>query len=180
MKNLFINSAAKPAKYEIDSKIKPIRKVDSAILPIPLSTTYRGEEMDYSDRTGIGNCIDYLTKKYLARKGAQGTYVVVSDLQRLIGDVLKGEIETRLVVCSQCHGLPLYTQAFLIYGVMQLYKLGINVVFVKDGIEFRADEEYPTMVTRALKHIGFFPYPKSGITEALEQSFKEGMAAAKP
>lgn len=180
MKDRFTNSTAKSAKHENASDVKSSSKFDGVILPIPLSTTYRGKEMDYSDRMGIETSIDYFTKKYLMQEGVKGTYFVASDPFTLIEGVENGAIETSLVVCSQCHGLPLYIQAFLIYGVMQLYKLGINVVFVKDGIEFRADEEYPTMVTRALKHIGFFPYPKSDITEALEQSFKEEMAAAKP
>ena len=72
MKKIFINSAAKPAKYEIDLDVKSSSKVNSAILPIPLSTTYIGKEMDYSDRTGIGTCIDYLTQKYLVKKGSEG------------------------------------------------------------------------------------------------------------
>lgn len=178
MKKIFINSATKPVKYEIDSKIKPVRKVNSAILPIPLSTTYIGNEMDYSDRTGIGNCIDYLTKKYLVKKGSEGTYVVVSDSMKLIKDILNGEIVTSLVVCSQCRGLHFTIQMILFSTIMLLHKLGISIVFVKDDIEFRPDEDFASLTKRFAKHIGCYtPELDKGIDALIQKHAKEGIAA---
>jgi hypothetical protein len=178
MNNYFINSASKPSLFSVELNATSGRKVDSVILPIPQSVIYRGEEMDFSDNTGIGTCADYLSKKYLMQEGAEGTYFIASDPFTLIEGVLNGAVETPLVVCSQCRDLHWVIQMILFSTVMKLHKLGISVVFVKDDIEFRPDEDFASLTKRFAKHIGCYtPELDKGIDALIQKHAKEGIAA---
>ena len=57
-------------------------------------------------------------------------------------------------MCPQCHGLPQGTQGILMRVVAELHERGINVIIVKDGIEFRADEETTSVIRRISQHVG--------------------------
>ncbi len=178
MKNLFINSAAKPAKHENASGIKSSRKFDYVILPIPQSATDRGKKMDWSDCMGIRTSIDSFTKAYLMQNGVKGKCFVASNPSTLIEGVENGAIETSLVVCSQCRGLTHSIQMILMRTTKKLHKLGISVVFIKDDIEFRSDEDFTSLTKRFAKHIGCYPpEPDKGTDALIEKHTKEEVAA---
>ena len=136
------------------AKEDPRRKVDSVILPIPFSIMCQNDLMDFSNRTGIGTCVDYLSKRFAHSTEAENVYRIVDNIPNLIKRIDKGETKASRVVCAQCHGLPQEIQAILMFGVIKLHERGISVVFIKDGVEFHAEEETKSVMKRALQHVG--------------------------
>lgn len=129
-------------------------KYDYVILPNPFSIMRPDDLMDFSDRTGIGTCSDYIKRGSCARQGQKSRVGVAIDIISLITSIDLGKVKTPTVVCAQCHGLPQEIQELLMCGVTELHERGINVIIVKDGIEFRAEEKTKSVVRRTLQHVG--------------------------
>ena len=147
------NMANKPVG--VIAKVETVdvcEKVDYVILPNQFSIMCQDDLLDFSDRTGIGTCVDYIKKKHKST-GAQMTAKVVPDIESLLTSIYLGEVKTPTVVCAQCHGLPQGTQGILMRVVAELHERGINVIIVKDGIEFRADEETTSVIRRISQHV---------------------------
>ena len=152
----FTKSKMANKPVDVTAKIETVdvcSKFDYVIVPVPFSIRCENDLKDLSTRTGLGTCYDYI--KRLKRSTMSKTKAcVATDIICLMANMDLGLIKTPTVICPQCHGLPQDIQEFLMVEVTELHDRGVNVIFVKDGIEFRAEEEPMSVMKRALQHVG--------------------------